>query len=181
MISKDSFVAIMEGIKDYDSMLHDLSDKGFIHAESTLWNVIDKVIDALAKDLEVEPTDDSAFAKSWEPLIYTYCFSRNYGQNYDSCDYLFMIDEVPYKPTTFEELYDSILELYYLTKGESIDVDETYLHFIRNMSREDLADAIINNDIVRMCCDDTKDCTHDCVNCMSAYLNKKVELVDLNK
>ena len=54
-------------------------------------------------------------------------------------------------------------------------VDDTYERFIKSMSTEDFAEVIVNDDILRMCCDDTgKDCDGKCVKCLSRYLKKKI-------
>ena len=112
MISKECFVSIMQGIEHYCKLLEKLSHDRIIQPESALYEIIDSVVDALSKELEIEPTD-TKIKNVWEPILHTYCYSLDFGTDYTGFDWLIKIDGIEYKPTTFEELYDIILLTYH--------------------------------------------------------------------
>lgn len=91
MITKDTFVKIMNILQDYyDSLTKFENSLDIVFENNWLINVLDGVLNALFNELEAGNNGDS--------LIYTFAFSCDWGRDKDAI-------------CTTEELYDLLTEV----------------------------------------------------------------------
>ena len=102
----------MVGVQQHYDLVKKLYDLDVVYCDSSLYKIIDTVVDAISEELEVKPTNSEA-ARFWEPVIHTYCYSKDFGRNYGESDFLVKIDDKEYKPKSFSTLYDLLIELYH--------------------------------------------------------------------
>jgi hypothetical protein len=78
MINKESFVKIMDALRDYSDVLDIMYDKCGINMDNNAFTkVLDHTLDALVED--VEPNfDDEVQSMPW---CYHYAFECNWGRN----------------------------------------------------------------------------------------------------
>ena len=108
MISKKCFCDILKASQEYNEKLDKLFDILNIQPENFLLSYLDSIFEALSNEVEIISEED----KKWlEPMIFSYAFSYNWGKSYKD-SFLVKIDNVEYKPSTFEDLYDLLIKLY---------------------------------------------------------------------
>lgn len=116
MISKDSFVKIMNGLRDYwDELGEDMDRLGVVFENNHLTKVFDNTIDALCEDLE-EGLDIDPKVGPW---CYYFAFDLDWGRR-DMAKDCVEIDKVRYALQTPEQLYDLLM---LLNKRENDEVD----------------------------------------------------------
>ena len=105
MISKDSFVKIMNVLQDYDAGLNALENALNVVMESSwMVNILDIVLDALVEDMEEEYTHPDGIS----PIVYDFAFASNWGRE-GKC--LVEIDGERCCPTSAEELYELLVRI----------------------------------------------------------------------
>lgn len=78
MINKDSFIQIMDGLRDYNDKLDIMYNELEINMDNNVFSkFFDKIMDALVKD--VEPNFDDEVQDL--PWCYYYAFECNWGRN----------------------------------------------------------------------------------------------------
>ena len=104
MINKDSFVKIINGVRDYWSNLRKLEDTlGVYFEENWMTDIVDHTLDALFEDMEIDtcPTNELG-------LIYKFAFDNNFGHDVDvHVD----INGIQYFIKNAEDLYDVLVKL----------------------------------------------------------------------
>ena len=76
MISKDSFIKIMDGLRDYwDELGKDMDRLGVVYENNHLTKVFDNTLDALCDDLEADFDDDAI-----DPWCYYFAFELDWGR-----------------------------------------------------------------------------------------------------
>lgn len=104
MINKNSFVKIMDTLRDYDDGVCALEKKlGVMLEFNWLVNVFDGILDALFKDMEEDTCPEDA-----DPIIYHYAFFCDWGRKEDAS---IEINGVWRSLRNAEELYDLLVEL----------------------------------------------------------------------
>ena len=101
-MDKNTFVKIMNAVQD----MFDFTDREcdlLNICEHPLFTYLDRIIDAVCRAINDVGTDELP------PLTFGYMFDHNYGK-YEDGEYLIKIDDVCYVPTSWEELYDVIME-----------------------------------------------------------------------
>lgn len=106
MISKDSFVKIMNGLRDYwDELGKDMDRLGVVFENNHLTKVLDNTMDALCEDLEENlETGDAG------PWCSYFAFELDWGRDKMAVDCV-GIDGVKYTLRTPEQLYDLLMLL----------------------------------------------------------------------
>jgi hypothetical protein len=105
MISKDSFIKIMDGLRDYwDELGKDMDRLGVVYENNHLTKVFDNTLDALCDDLEADFEVDET-----GPLCYYFAFELDWGRR-EMAKNCVEIDGVKYALETAGQLYD-LLEL----------------------------------------------------------------------
>ena len=104
MINKNSFVKIMNAMRDYDDGVSALEKSlNVMFEDNWVVSIFDGVLEALFEDVE----GDSC-PKGVEPIIYEFAFFSDWGRK-DNC--LVEIDGEKRCPKNAEELYDLLVEL----------------------------------------------------------------------
>ena len=106
MISKDSFVKIMDGLRDYwDELGKDMDRLGVVFENNHLTKVLDTTLDALCEDLEEDLEVDEV-----GPWCYYFAFELDWGRNKMAKDCV-VIDDIVYAIETPDQLYDLLMLL----------------------------------------------------------------------
>jgi hypothetical protein len=107
MISKNSFVKIMNALRDYwDELSADMDRLGVVFENNHLTRIFDKTMDALCEDLEGDlPVDPEA-----GPWCCYFAFELDWGRRDMAMDCV-EIDGVKYALRTPEQLYDLLVLL----------------------------------------------------------------------
>ena len=101
MISKDTFIKIINACEKENKLLDSLGDILNINPESNLYNFLDAITNALADDLENEIS---------QAILYEWMYDYDFGKNYNE-SYLIKIDDIEYKPENAGELYEVFKKL----------------------------------------------------------------------
>lgn len=105
MISKNSFIKIMDGLRDYwDELGKDMDRLGVVYENNHLTKIFDNTLDALCDDLEADFEVDEA-----GPWCYYFAFELDWGRR-EMAKNCVEIDGVKYALETAGQLYD-LLEL----------------------------------------------------------------------
>ena len=98
MINKDSFIDIMDALRDYDDTLDVMYSGLGINMDSNAFTkILDKTLDAIVEDLE--PDFDDKVQE--QPLCYFYAFECDWGRNEKAKEKSL---------TSAAELYDLLVE-----------------------------------------------------------------------
>lgn len=103
MLSKDNFLKIahnVDAIFEWSDKLVDFFDAG----ENPIAMYLDNILDAIADDLG--DADDEVCGR----MIYDFLFTFK-PEGYNEGTFLVEVDGKQYKPTTWEEYYDMLVEL----------------------------------------------------------------------
>lgn len=106
MISRDSFVKIMDGLRDYwDELGKDMDRLGVVFDDNHLTRVFNNTLDALCEDIKdgFEISSDM----SW---CYYFVFELDWGRE-EMAENCVDINGVKYSLKTAEELYDFLMML----------------------------------------------------------------------
>lgn len=107
MISKDSFVKIMDGLRNYwDELGKDMDRLGVVFEDNHLTKVFDNTMDALCGDLEA----DLESADNNTPWCYYFAFELNWGRDKNAIDCV-TIGNFKFSLQTAEQLYDFLMLL----------------------------------------------------------------------
>lgn len=107
MISKNSFVKIMDGLRDYwDELSYDMDRLGVVFQENHLTRVFDNTIDALCEDMESNLNIDRDIG----PWCYYFAFELDWGRRGDSASRT-KVDGEAHPLQTAEQLYDLLVLL----------------------------------------------------------------------
>ena len=104
MINKESFVKIMDSLRDYSDALDIMYDKLGLNMDDNVFTKhLDNVMNALCEDVEDEIDDE------FGPLLYYYAFECDWGRNEKAAHGMpaFGEDRVPI--TSAERLYEYLL------------------------------------------------------------------------
>lgn len=112
MISKDCFVSIIEASKSFYEHVHKMMDDFNIAPENKFIAYLDSVLDALVDELEISYD----YKAHYEPILYSWVFTHDWGRNYSEISFIVSIDGVKYSPRTPDELYDTLVEVYHKDK-----------------------------------------------------------------
>ena len=105
MISRDSFIKIMDGLRDYwDELGKDMDRLGVVFENNHLTKILDNTLDALCEDVEADFADDEI-----GPWCYYFAFELDWGRR-DMAKNCVKIDGIKYALETAGQLYD-LLEL----------------------------------------------------------------------
>lgn len=108
MISKNSFVKIMDGLRNYwDELGEDMDRLGVVYENNHLVKVFDNTIDALCEDLE----DGFEVDPDAGPWCYYYAFELDWGRREMAKDCI-EIDGIKHALVTAGQLYDLIMLLH---------------------------------------------------------------------
>ena len=108
MISKNAFVKIMDGLRDYwDELGEDMDRLGVVYQENHLTRVFDNTLDALCEDLEEDLDIDDDVG----PWCYYFAFELDWGRR-DMAKDCVEIDGVKYALETAEQLYELLMLLH---------------------------------------------------------------------
>jgi len=107
MISKQSFVEIMDTLRDYSDQLWKFENVLNVQVEDNfLIDILYKVMDALYEDVESDLImDDGA-----EPWIYYFAFDLDWGRK-EKAKTNVIVDGEPYPLLTVGHLYDFLQEV----------------------------------------------------------------------
>ena len=103
MINKESFVQIMDALRDYTDALTIIQEDLGIQMDNNVFiHVLDKTLDALCDDME-----PFFVGEREDPLIYRFAFDLDWGRNNSGIP-----DVTPreYLPHDAGELYDMLVE-----------------------------------------------------------------------
>ena len=107
MISKNSFVKIMDGLRDYwDELGKDMDRLGVVFEDNHLTKVFDNTMDALYDDLEA----DLEYGGDGTPWCYYFAFELDWGRNKNAVDCV-TIGNSKFSLQTAEQLYDLLMLL----------------------------------------------------------------------
>lgn len=107
MISKDSFIKIMDGLRDYcDELIKDMHRLGVVYEDNHLTKVLYNTLDALCEDVETGLEIDPEAG----PWCYYFAFDLDWGRREMAKDCV-EIDGARYALKTSEQLYDLIAML----------------------------------------------------------------------
>ena len=107
MITKDTFVNIMDALRDYYDQLWEFEKVLNIQMEENfITNVFDKVLDALYDEVE----SDIVMDDNVEPLISYFVFDLDWGRA-EKANTNIIVDGEPYPLLTAGHLYDFLQEL----------------------------------------------------------------------
>lgn len=107
MICRDSFVKIMDGLRDYwDELGKDMDRLGVVFESNHLTRVFDNTMDALCDDLEA----DLEFDISDTPWCYYFAFELDWGRSERAKDSVRIYDKV-YPMCSAGQLYDFLVAL----------------------------------------------------------------------
>lgn len=110
MINKNSFVKIMNSLRDYNDGVSALEKSlGVMFEDNWVVGIFDGVLDALFEDVEGDTCP-----KGMDPLVYEFAFFGDWGRK-ERC--LVEINGEKRCPRNAEELYDLLLEL----RGDDVD------------------------------------------------------------
>ena len=108
MISKNAFVKIMNGLRDYwDELGEDMDRLGVVFENNHLTRVFDNTLDALCEDLE----DGLEIDPDTGPWCYYYAFELDWGRREMAKDCV-EIDGIKHALETTEQLYDLLMLLH---------------------------------------------------------------------
>lgn len=106
MINKDSFIQIMDTLRDYSDALDIMYDGLGINMDNNeLTKVLDQTIDALADDVEAD-FDDNAQDMPW---CYYYAFECDWGRNEKAKEGVQTFGDERAPLTSAAELYDFLM------------------------------------------------------------------------
>ena len=104
MISKNAFIKIMDGLRDYwDALSVDMSRLNVVFEDNHLTRVFDNTMDALCEDLE-SSLDLDRNDTYW---CYYFAFECDWGRK----DMVIMVDGVEHILKTAGQLYDLLMLL----------------------------------------------------------------------
>lgn len=104
MINKNSFVKIMNGMRDYDDHMRALENNlNVMFEDNWLTSMFDVVLDALFEDVEGDLCPDDA-----DPIMYHFAFFCDWGRKEDAS---IEIDGKQYPLKSAGYLYDLLVEL----------------------------------------------------------------------
>ena len=107
MISKDSFVKIMNSLRGYwDELDKDMDRLNVVFDDNYLTRVFNHTMDALCDDLESDLDIDDDIG----PWCYYFAFELDWGRAEKAGNYVFVDDE-GYLLKTAEQLYDLLMVL----------------------------------------------------------------------
>lgn len=107
MICKDSFIKIMDSLRDYwDELGKDMDRLGVVFEDNHLTRVFDHTMDALCDDLEPGWRDET----HEDPWIYYFAFELDWGRA-ERAKNSVRIDDVVYPLYNAGQLYDCIMML----------------------------------------------------------------------
>ena len=105
MISKSSFVSIMEEVQKLESY-QDSIDSIFCLNDWPISNMCGHIAEEIAKLCgDIKEEDE------YGPLIFDYMYTYDFGTHYDEDEYLIQCNGKKYKPESWSELYDVYVEL----------------------------------------------------------------------
>ena len=106
MISKNAFVKIMNGLRDYwDELGNDMDRLNVVFENNHLTKVFDNTLDALCDDLE-----SNLDTGTESPWCYYFAFELNWGRR-DIAENCVEVGDVKYTLRTAEQLYDLLMLL----------------------------------------------------------------------
>lgn len=106
MISRDSFVKIINNLRDYWDGIENLEKALGIQMDSGLLvDIVDTVIDALDQD-----TDSTWGTQDEAHWIHYFAFDLDWGRNTYALTGV-KIDNIPYELDTAEKLYNLLMEM----------------------------------------------------------------------
>ena len=108
MLSKDNFLKIAKNVERTFEWSDKLTDF-FDGSENPIAMYLENILDAIADD--VGDKDDKVVGR----MIYDFLFTFK-PNGYDKGDFLVKVKGKQYKPTTWEEYYDMMVELAEMTK-----------------------------------------------------------------
>ena len=114
MISKQSFVEILEAIEEHEKLMDSLLETEVFSLENPLFNLTTVTLNAISNDFENEAKKNIEDIDIGE-LIFNFVYQFNFGTKY--VDYkgdpkpLITIGKISYSPKSASELYDMIIEL----------------------------------------------------------------------
>ena len=115
MISKDSFVKIMDSLRDYwDELGKDMDRLGVVFENNHLTRVFDNIMDALCDDLEADFERDEYET----PWCYYFAFELDWGRA-ERAKNSVRIDDVVYPLCNAGQLYDLLIVLNEREKKEA--------------------------------------------------------------
>ena len=115
MISKNSFVKIMDSLRDYwDELSKDMDRLGVVFENNHLTKVFDNIMDALCDDLEPGWRDET----HKEPWIYYFAFELDWGRSEQAKNSV-RINDVVYPMCNAGQLYDFLVVLNEREKEEA--------------------------------------------------------------
>lgn len=104
MINKESFVEIMDSLRDYSDALDIMYDKLGLNMDDNVFTKhLDNVMNALCEDVEDEIDDE------FSPLLYYYAFECDWGRNEKAAYGVPMFGEDRAPITSAEELYSYLM------------------------------------------------------------------------
>lgn len=107
MICKDSFVKIMDSLREYwDELGKDMDRLGVVYENNYLTKVFDHTMDALCDDLEPGWRDDGR----GNPWIYYFAFELDWGRSEKAKNRVW-IDDTTYPMYNAGQLYDVLMVL----------------------------------------------------------------------
>jgi len=109
MMKKDTFITIMDSLKNYWDGIRNLEDAlGVYFEESFLVKIVDDTLNALCDEMESDL--DNWDNHEYEPWVYYYAFELDFGRNNKARDGVtFDGNTVPL--TNAGQLYDFLIEL----------------------------------------------------------------------
>lgn len=108
MISKDAFVKIMDGLRNYwDELGKDMDRLGVVYENNHLTRVFDNTMDALCDDLEA---DLGIYDHDETPWCYYFAFELDWGRSKRAKDSVKIYDTV-YPMCNAGQLYDFLMVL----------------------------------------------------------------------
>ena len=117
MISKNSFVKIMDGLRDYcDELGADMDRLGVVFENNHLTRVFDRTLDALCEDLETDLEIDPDIG----PWCYYFAFELDWGREKMARNCT-KIDGVEYDLQTAGQLYDLLMLLHEREEDNEMD------------------------------------------------------------
>lgn len=104
MIKKESFIVIMDSLRDYWDKIEVLVDELEISLDNNVFvKTFDRIMEALGDDLEGEIDEELG------PTLYYYAFECDFGRNEEAKDGL-LVDDVSMPLTSAAALYDYLFK-----------------------------------------------------------------------
>ena len=108
MINKESFIVIMDSLRDYWDKIEVLVDELEVSLDNNVFvKTFDRIMEALGDDLEDEIDEELG------PTLYYYAFECDFGRNEEAKDGLPVSENLFMPLTSAAELYDYLFERHY--------------------------------------------------------------------